>query len=122
MQPGSSGSSSTPRVEFLWWRECPSSERALEILREEARAAGLEDRAVQVTEVLTEGDAERLRFSGSPTIRVNGADVDPGGVDQRPFGLTCRVYRRADGRVSPLPDRERIRAALLRAAGGKSGE
>ena len=50
----------------------------------------------------TEGDAERERFCGSPTIRVDGRDVqDPG---DEPIGLTCRVYRLRDGRISALPD------------------
>ena len=111
-----------PRIEFLWWRECPSSDRALELLREEVSAAGLDAAAVEVSEVTAEDEAERLRFPGSPTIRVEGADVDPDGAEGRPFGLTCRVYRRADGRVSPLPDTERIRAALRAATEGDRGE
>ena len=73
-------------------------------------------------EVTAEAEAERLRFPGSPTIRVDGADIDPGGAEDQQFGLTCRVYRRADGRVSPLPDPERIRAALRAAAEGNPGE
>jgi hypothetical protein len=44
---------------------------------------------------------------------VDGADIqDPG---ENPIGLSCRVYKRADGRVSPLPDRPEIEAALGRA-------
>ena len=42
-------------------------------------------------------------FVGSPTIRVDGRDVQPPGGE--PAGLTCRVYRLRDGRISPLPDR-----------------
>ena len=111
-----------PRIEFLWWRECPSSDRALELLRGEVEAAELDPASLEVFEVTGEEEAERLRFSGSPTIRVDGEDIDPGGADVQRFGLTCRVYRRADGRVSPLPDTERIRAALSAATEGKSGE
>ena len=51
------------------------------------------------------------QFVGSPTIRVNGVDVQPP-VDGEPTGLTCRVYRRRDGRISPLPDPEDVREAL----------
>jgi hypothetical protein len=100
----------TPRVELFWWAECPSWERTLEILREEMAAAGYDAGAIAVTEVTDEAQAERLGFPGSPTIRVDGADVqDPG---DNPIGLSCRVYREPDGRISPLPDRADIRAAL----------
>ena len=111
-----------PRIEFLWWRECPSSDRARELLRDEVLAADLDPAAVEVFEVTAEADAERLRFPGSPTIRVDGDDVDPNGAEEQSFGLTCRVYRRADGRVSPLPDPERIRAALRAATKGSPDE
>ena len=46
-------------------------------------------------------------------MRVDGADVQPPGDE--PTGLTCRVYRRRDGRVSPLPDPEDVRDALAAA-------
>lgn len=104
-------------VEFFWWRECPSWERTLQMLREEIEAVGLPSDALVLTEVTSEEQAGRLGFPGSPTIRVRGRDVEPPGPDS-PMGLTCRVYRRADGRVSALPDREAIRAALESGGGG----
>jgi hypothetical protein len=79
---------------------------------------GLDPQAVEVAEVVTQDDAERLSFIGSPTIRVNGVDVVPPGADE-PVQLTCRIYRRRDGRVSPLPDREDVRSALRKAIDGK---
>ena len=99
-----------PRIEFLWWRECPSSERALELLHEEVAAAGFDPRRVEAVEVTSEAEAQRHSFPGSPTIRIDGVDVDRDGASD--FGLTCRAYRRADGRVSPLPDREQVKTAL----------
>lgn len=100
-----------PIVEFLWWRGCPSWERALALLREEMSAAEIDEERLRVTEIETAADAERSEFPGSPTIRVAGRDVQPAGPEE-PIGLTCRVYRRRDGRISPLPDREDIREAL----------
>jgi hypothetical protein len=79
---------------------------------------GLDPEAISVTEVLTQDDAERLGFVGSPTIRVEGVDVQPSGADE-PAALSCRIYRRRDGRVSPLPDPEDVRAALRKAIEGK---
>jgi hypothetical protein len=106
-----------PGVEFLWWRNCPSWERALAELREEMEAAGLDSRSVAVREIDTEEAAERERFAGSPTIRVEGRDVQPPG--REPVGLNCRVYRLRDGRPSPLPDRADVRDALERAVKAK---
>jgi hypothetical protein len=107
-----------PRVELLWWRGCPSWGRARELLREEMAALGMDPGAVEVREVVTEADAERERFAGSPTIRVEGRDVQPPG--EEPAGLTCRIYRLRDGRVSPLPDRADVRDALAAALKGEN--
>jgi hypothetical protein len=99
-----------PRIEFFWWAECPSWERALSLLRERLEAHGLDPEAVVITEVTSEDQAAGLDFPGSPTIRVDGVDV------QEPLGpatgMSCRVYRTRDGRVSPLPDPADIDDAL----------
>ena len=104
----------TPRVEFLWWEECPSHERALAELREALAEAGLDPAAVEVRHVGTEEEAERERFPGSPTIRVDGRDVRPDDGSGS-AGLTCRVYRLRDGRASPTPDPADLRDALISA-------
>ncbi len=99
-----------PRVELLFWDGCPSHPQALADLRAAMGDVGLDPDAVLVREVDTDAGAEHERFVGSPTIRVDGADVEPPGDE--PAGLTCRVYRRSDGRVSPVPDPAVLRAAL----------
>jgi hypothetical protein len=105
-----------PKVELLWWQGCPSWEQALADLRAEMSAAGLDPESVEVREVHTDEDAAHEGFVGSPTIRVAGRDVQP--PDGEPLGLTCRVYRLRDGRISPLPDRADLREALANAIGG----
>jgi hypothetical protein len=100
-----------PQVELLFWDGCPSHPQALEELRAAMIAVGLDPDAVAVREVGTDGAAEGERFVGSPTIRVDGADVVPPGDDE-PVGLTCRVYRLRDGRYSPTPDPADLREAL----------
>ena len=101
---------SDPRIELLWWRGCPSWERALAMLRAEAEAAGIDPAEIVVTEVADDDQARARGFPGSPTILIDGADVqDPG---HNPIGLSCRVYKRADGGVSPLPERALIERAL----------
>src|ERR1700751_3393864 len=100
------------RVELLFWAGCPSHEKALAELREVLAEEGA-DEAVVVHEIETEGEAETERFMGSPTIRFDGVEVQP--EPNEPAGLTCRVYRRRDGRFSPTPDPEDVRDALRRA-------
>lgn len=107
---------SAVRVELLWWSGCPSSDEAIELVREEMGAAGIDPERLEVRELATETQALDESFPGSPTIRVDGDDVQPPGYG--PVGLTCRLYRRRDGRVSPLPDRSDVRDALERAQKG----
>ena len=105
-----------PAVELLWWAGCPSVEEAIELVRAEMAAAGLDPGALVVREVGDQAEAERDRFVGSPTIRIAGHDLqDPTG---EPVGLSCRVYRLRDGRVSALPDRADLAAALAAATEG----
>jgi hypothetical protein len=66
---------------------------------------------IDVREVLTHEQAVELRFPGSPTIRIDGLDVDPDGADWPP-GLSCRVYRLPDGRPSPVPSRQQLEEAF----------
>ena len=95
------------RVELLFWAGCPSHEKALQELREVLAEEGLDPQDVDVREVETDGDAAAERFVGSPTVRVDGVDVQR--EPNEPVGLTCRVYTRRDGRISPTPDPEDIR-------------
>jgi hypothetical protein len=81
------------------------------MLRAAMEEQGLDPDAVEVREVNTAAAAEREEFVGSPTIRVNGMDVQPPPAEE-PTGLACRLYRRRDGRISPLPDPEDLREVL----------
>jgi hypothetical protein len=97
-------------IEFLFWDGCPSHPEARRLLDDVLAERGLEV-DVQVREVFTQAEAEELRFPGSPTIRIDGRDVDPESSSARP-ALNCRIYRKADGRPSPVPTREQLEAAL----------
>ena len=93
---------------LLYWDGCPSYPQALAQLRE---VLG-DDVPIAVREIEDEAQAVAEGFPGSPTIRVDGADLFP--IDEPP-SLSCRVYRLADGRFSPTPDPGLLRAALARA-------
>ena len=106
------------RVSFLYYEECPSHDLALERLREVMAEEGLPGE-VEVIKVETEEQAHELRFVGSPTIRVDGQDIDPP-TDSR-YALSCRAYRLADGRISPLPSKDMIRRAFRSSAKSRPG-
>ena len=101
-------------VELLWWDGCPSHPEALADLERILHEEGV---PADVTRVEIEDDAQarRERFPGSPTIRIDGRDIVPP-EDGEPYSLTCRVYRRRDGRISPVPDPQDVRDAVRRAA------
>jgi hypothetical protein len=100
------------KIEFLFWEDCPSHPEAWKRLQEVMAELGVET-PVEKIEVLTDEEAGRLSFPGSPTIRVDGTDIDPTGAAQMGTALTCRVYVLEDGRFSPVPSREMIRQALV---------
>jgi peroxiredoxin len=103
------------RVELLWWEGCPSHGEAGDLLERTLDALGKGDVRVARREVRTRAEAQRLGFPGSPTVRVGGRDLFP---SDAPPALTCRVYRRTDGRSAPLPDpaelADRLRDVLAR--------
>jgi len=101
-------------VELLWWEGCPSTERALEAVRAALSDLGLSEVEVRMREIETDAEAERTGFVGSPTILIDGVDLVP--PADEPTGLSCRVYHRRDGRISPIPDPDDLREALGRAA------
>ena len=98
------------KVELLYWDGCPSHPEALELLRETLAERGVEA-DVELREVRTQEEAEALRFPGSPTIRIDGRDVDQAGAGARP-ALTCRIYHLPGEGVSPVPTREQLLEAL----------
>jgi hypothetical protein len=102
-----------PKIEFLFWEDCPSHPKAFELLQEVMAEVEV-DSTIEKIEVLTDEDAARLAFPGSPTIRVDGVDIDGEGAAQMETALTCRVYVLENGRFSPLPSREMLRRALVR--------
>jgi hypothetical protein len=104
-------------VELLWWAGCPSWEEAVGLVRDEMAAAGLDPDGLEVRELHGDEEAASERFVGSPTIRVDGRDIaDPG---DEPIGLTCRIYRLRDGRISALPDPADVRDALSAATSAR---
>ncbi len=103
------------RVQLLYYPECPSHERALELLKEALQAEGV-DASIEVLRIETQEEADLHRFVGSPTIRIGGNEVQP--QPNLPYRLTCRTFIHEDGRLSPLPSLTMLREAIRNAQNG----
>jgi len=99
------------RVEVLFVPGCPNYEPALERLKGVLVSEGL-DVEVHGVPVNTGEDAAGLMFLGSPTIRIDGEDVELAQTNAP--GLTCRLYANRTG----VPSEETLRLAVLRAKDG----
>lgn len=98
-------------VEVLYFDGCPTYEAAERIVREVLADEDIEAR-VRLVAVNTDEEADRLRFPGSPTIRVNGRDVFAGGAEEREhWRLGCRVYSTPEG-LRGSPTAEMLRGVL----------
>ena len=102
----------THTVELLWFADCPNHPAARTMLEEVIAdlAPGTPIRDIDATDPAT---ALNVRFPGSPTIRVDGRDIDPTYVDPGDYTPRCRLYRTAAG-LSGLPERRWIVDALSR--------
>ena len=96
------------QIELLYVPGCPNYEPALEQIR---KALSLEEvkGEIQRIPVDTVSEGEALLFPGSPTIRINGKDVEPS-YSLSP-GLACRIYANRSG----IPAEETLRAAISEA-------
>ena len=94
-------------AELLYFDGCPGFEDVLPRLR--ALTEGRTELRLRRVESLDEAVAQR--FLGSPSVRVDGRDVEPGATERTDYGMKCRLYRTAEGQVHAPPD-EWIRRAL----------
>jgi hypothetical protein len=106
---------SAVEITFLYFEDCPSHEAALARLRQVMAEEGIQAE-IEIVKVETDEQAQSRRFVGSPTILIDGQDIDPLPADIQ-VALTCRAYQLEDGRISPLPSANMVRRALRRAAG-----
>jgi len=84
-------------LELLYFEECPSYKRVWDDLLD-VIAAGKIDACVRPVRVTTIAEAEALSFPGSPTVRVNGVDLEG---FEGPGVLSCRRYMENEGKNWP---------------------
>lgn len=107
-----------PRVELLWFRDCPNHPAARALLHEllGALAPGTAVHEVDATDPAV---AELYQFPGSPTIRIDRRDVDPVYQDPGDYTPRCRLYRTAEG-LRLLPERAWVESALRTSFGSRA--
>ncbi len=93
------------KVEIFYFEGCPNHMPAVERVRSVIQDEGMSAEVDEI-EVLNEAEAKKVGFPGSPTVRVNGIDIEPAARTAAGGSLACRLY--TDG----LPPTEMIRAAL----------
>ena len=101
-------------IEVLYFEGCANYLPAVERLRNVLRQEGLRSEVLQI-KVQDELAARGLNFLGSPTIRVNGLDIEVDARDTSGAGFACRIYS------GGLPSEEMIRSALREARTGGEG-
>ncbi len=104
------------RIEVLYFDGCPSHEQLLVHLRSLLEREGI-DAEIVLRHVPDDEHAQRERFLGSPTIRVDGRDIDPGAPDRDDYGLKCRIYQTRAG-LTGLPPDHWILEAIAEHPGG----
>lgn len=100
------------RVEILVFEGCPNANPTEAAVREAFRLESV-DAAIDLVEVGTPDLAQQLRFLGSPSVRIEGDDVEPSANDRTAYGLMCRTYREGDKAVG-TPAIAMIRRAIRR--------
>lgn len=98
------------RIKLLYFDGCPSYEEALRNLRVAIAEEGL-DASVELINVTSPDEVERLRFLGSPTIQIDDVDLEGPEAVNAGVGYGCRVYTDG-GEMRGWPSKEQIRAAL----------
>ncbi|MGE0827677.1 MAG: thioredoxin family protein [Candidatus Binatia bacterium] len=87
-------------IQVLYFEGCPNHAPTVALVREVVADLDL-NAHVEEVQVTTQTEAERLRFLGSPTVQVNGVDIEPSAREQTNYALSCRMYN-----GSGIPPRE----------------
>jgi hypothetical protein len=90
-------------IEILYLGGCSNHEGLEARIRSLLTAAGI-DKTITYRRINSNDQARAERFLGSPTIRIDGVDVDPGAAGRDAYGLMCRMYATDDGLRGTPPD------------------
>ncbi len=93
------------KIEIQHFRGCPNSPEMIHRVKEAIKGS---EEKIEYNEVLVESNeiAEKLKFRGSPTVLINGEDIE-GREEPESASLNCRVYENG------LPSIDEIREKIL---------
>jgi hypothetical protein len=100
------------KIELLYFDVCSNVRPTMERLKAVLAERGLDER-IMLVRVDSRATAQSNRFLGSPTVRINGVDIEPSARSRTDFGLACRRY---DG--SGVPSEAVIRCAIAEVKDG----
>jgi hypothetical protein len=104
-----------PIIEVLYVQDCPHYPATLALVERVRAGLGI-DTELRTSLIVDQAAADQARFPGSPTVRVDGRDVEPGSEPATEHLVGCRLYR-LEHRFAGQPEERWVREALLRAAG-----
>jgi len=102
------------KIELLYFDGCPSYKLADEYIKEIIAEEGL-DVEYELIDVEKDKRGQILKFLGSPTILIDGEDLEEGVSEAESFELKCRIYS-IDGKFAGCPPKEYFREAILKHA------
>jgi hypothetical protein len=100
------------RIELLISHDCPNAGAMRDLVR---TALSLENVDNRVDEIRVDDaeSAQRMRFLGSPSLRIDGDDIELSASRRTAYGLMCRTYRHG-ALIAGVPPIEMLRAAIRR--------
>ncbi len=98
------------KIELLYFKGCPSFQPTLSLLQQVLDEENIPAK-VRTIPVESEESAVEYRFRGSPSIRVEGQDIELEARTATDFGMKCRIYDN-DGVPGGVPNKNMICDAI----------
>jgi hypothetical protein len=97
----------TMNIELYYFESCPSYIETAENLKKALHELGANE-DFKMIEVIDSQDAIKKKFLGSPSIRINGTDIEN---KDRNYIYGCRIYAIA-GKMTGTPSKEFLKEKL----------
>jgi hypothetical protein len=101
-------------VQILYIDDCPAFSKAEEMIKRVLDEFDVKDAEIERIRVGSFAEAETLKFLGSPTIRINGKDIEPDAHRRTEYEMAPRSYH-VKGSMQDLPDIKWLKAAVKNA-------